>query len=283
MKHLPGLLSGKGTYFLTAGAAILFLLVSCATVPLTERRAIHLVSEQELTTLSLQEYSKILKDSKLSTDPANIQMVKNVGARIARATEELLKDQGRADEVRNYKWEFNLIQDDKTVNAWCMPGGKVAVYTGILPVTQTETGLAVVMGHEIAHAIARHGAERMSQGAVVELGGAAVGAVAGQYGGAAMAAYGLGAQLGVMLPFSRSHEQEADTIGLMLMARAGYDPRGALAFWDRMEAQAGGASSSEFLSTHPSYGTRRSLIAKAMPEALQYYAVAPHASVVSLP
>ena len=274
MKHLPGLLSGKGTYFLTAGAAILFLLVSCATVPLTERRAIHLVSEQELTTLSLQEYSKVLKDSKLSADEAKIQMVKNVGARIARATEELLKDQGRADEVRNYKWEFNLIQDDKTVNAWCMPGGKVAVYTGILPVTQTETGLAVVMGHEIAHAVAQHGNERMSQGLLAQVGGVALSVALSTQpaatSGLFMAAYGVGSQVGFLLPYSRVQESEADRIGLILMARAGYDPKEAVPFWQRMN-QTGGSRPPEFLSTHPAPETRIKEIEAHIPEAMSYY------------
>ena len=275
MKHLPRLLSGKRrTYFLTAGAAILFFLVSCATVPLTERRAIHLVSEQELTTLSLQEYSKVLKESKLSADEAKIQMVKNVGAKIARATEELLKDQGRSDEIQNYKWEFNLIQDDKTVNAWCMPGGKVAVYTGILPVTQTETGLAVVMGHEIAHAVAKHGNERMSQGLLAQVGGAALSVALSTQpaatSGLFMAAYGVGSQVGFLLPYSRVQESEADRIGLILMARAGYDPKQAVPFWQRMN-QSGGSRSPEFLSTHPAPETRIKEIEAHIPEAMSYY------------
>jgi predicted Zn-dependent protease len=244
--------------------------VACATVPYTNRRQLVLVSESEEAALGAQAFRETTREHRVVRGTRDSQLVTDVGRRLAAVS-------GRND----FQWEFALL-DGKDVNAFCLPGGKTAVYTALLPVAKDTNGLAVVMGHEIAHAIARHGAERMSQGAVVELGGAAVGAVAGQYGGAAMAAYGLGAQLGVMLPFSRSHEQEADRIGLLLMARAGYDPRGAIAFWDRMEAQSSGKSPSEFLSTHPSYGTRRALIDKAMPEALQYYAVAPHAPVVAL-
>jgi len=244
--------------------------VACATVPFTNRRQLVLVSPGEEAALGAQAFKETVREHRVVTGTRDSKLVADVGRRLAAVS-------GRTD----FQWEFALLEG-KDVNAFCLPGGKTAVFTALLPVAKDTNGLAVVMGHEIAHAIARHGAERMSQGAVVELGGAAVGAVAGPYGGAAAVAYGLGTQLGVMLPFSRSHEQEADTIGLMLMARAGYDPRGALAFWDRMEAQSSGSSPSEFLSTHPSYGTRRSLIAEEMPEALQYYAVAPHASVVSL-
>ena len=161
---------------LLAGALLgaLLLLSSCATVPLTERRSLNLVSDSELLSLSTQEYAKVLKKSKLSDDPERVQMVRKVGEDIARATEEFLKESGLESEIKNYKWEFNLIEEDKTVNAWCMPGGKVAVYTGILPLTQDENGLAVVMGHEIAHAIAKHGNERMSQALVQQLGGMAL-------------------------------------------------------------------------------------------------------------
>ena len=275
VKHLPkGLPGNRAAVFLTFGAAALFFLSSCATVPLTERRAIHLVSEQELTTLSLQEYSKVLQQSKLSDDRAKVQMVKNVGARIARATEEALKQVGRADEVQKYKWEFNLIQDDKTVNAWCMPGGKVAVYTGILPVTRDETGLAVVMGHEIAHAVAQHGNERMSQGLLAQMGGVALSVALSTQPAATsslfMAAYGVGSQVGFLLPYSRVQESEADRIGLILMAMAGYDPRQAIPFWQRMN-ETGGARPPEFLSTHPAPETRIQEIQAHINEALKYY------------
>jgi len=171
----------------------------------------------------------------------------------------------------SFAWEFVLLDGDE-VNAFALPGGKTAVYRGILPVARTTAGLAVVMGHEIAHAIARHGAERMSQGLLVGLGGEILGAAAGggAEGGAVLAAYGLGSQLGVMLPFSRSQESEADVIGLMLMAKAGYDPREAIAFWDRMEKR-GGDGPSEFLSTHPSGSTRRMTLQNNLAQALDYY------------
>ena len=254
--------------------ACLILLFSCATVPITERRAIHLVSDQEMTTLSFQEYSKVLQQSKLSPNVAEVQMVRNVGARIARATEDLLREKGMEEDLRNYKWEFNLIDDPKTVNAWCMPGGKVAVYTGILPVTRDETGLAVVMGHEIAHAVAKHGNERMSQGLLAQLGGVALSVALSTQPAAAtdlfLSAYGMGTQVGILLPYSRVQESEADKIGLALMARAGYDPREAVPFWKRMNEK-GGSRPPEFLSTHPAPETRIREIEAFLPEAMKYY------------
>ncbi len=254
--------------------AFLFFLASCATVPITERRTIHLVSDQELTTLSLQEYDKVLKQAKVSQDTGKVQMVKNVGSRIARATEDFLKEQGLAGDVQNYKWEFNLIEDEKTANAWCMPGGKVAVYTGILPFTQNETGLAVVMGHEIAHAVAKHGNERMSQGLLAQMGGVALSVALSSQPAAAqnlfLAAYGAGAQVGFLLPYSRLQESEADRIGLILMAKAGYDPRQAVPFWTRMNAKGGGRPP-QFLSTHPAPDTRIKDIEGHLPEAMKHY------------
>ncbi|HSR12085.1 MAG TPA: M48 family metallopeptidase [Thermodesulfobacteriota bacterium] len=250
------------------------LVASCATVPITERRAIHLVSSSELTSMSLQEYDKVLKQSTLSRDAGKVQMVKNVGARIAKATEDFLREKGLGAEADSFKWEFNLIEDDKTVNAWCMPGGKVAVFTGILPVTRDETGLAVVMGHEIAHAVAQHGNERMSQGLLAQMGGVALSVAlstqAAATQGLFMAAYGAGAQMGFLLPYSRLQEAEADQIGLILMARAGYDPREAIPFWSRMNA-AGGSRTPQFLSTHPAPQTRIKEIEAHLPEAMKYY------------
>jgi predicted Zn-dependent protease len=263
----------KGIIWIAAWAGFL-LLFSCATVPITERRAIHLVSDEEMTALSFQEYTKVIQQSKLSHNPAEVSMVKNVGVRIARATEDLLKEKGMAEDVRNYKWEFNLIDDPKTVNAWCMPGGKVAVYTGILLVAKDETGLAVVMGHEIAHAVAKHGNERMSQGLLAQLGGVALSVALSTQPAATtdlfLSAYGLGTQVGVLLPYSRVHETEADKIGLALMARAGYDPREAVPFWKRMNEK-GGSRPPEFLSTHPAPETRIREIEAYLPEAMKYY------------
>jgi predicted Zn-dependent protease len=251
-----------------------FFLFSCASVPVTERRGLHLVPDSELTTMSYQEYNNVLKKSKLSTDMAKVSMVRRVGQRIATASEQLLVEKGHGDDIRNYKWEFNLIEDDKTVNAWCMPGGKVAVYTGLLFISQDENGLAVVMGHEVAHAIAKHGNERMSQGLLAQFGAIGLSlALAGNPGVTSdifMQAYGAGAQVGFLLPYSRIQESEADHIGLILMAKAGYDPRGAVVLWQRMNAK-GGARPPEFLSTHPAPESRIRNIESLIPEAMQVY------------
>lgn len=251
-----------------------FLIVSCAAAPVTERRGLHLVPDSELTSMSFQEYSKVIKSAKLSTDVAKVGMVRRVGQRIASASEDLLDETGRGNDIRNYKWEFNLIEDDKTVNAWCMPGGKVAVYTGLLPIARDENGLAVVMGHEVAHAIAKHGNERMSQGLLAQFGAIGLSVALARSPGATsdifMQAYGVGAQVGFLLPYSRIHESEADRIGLVLMAKAGYDPRGAIALWQRMNAK-GGSRPPEFLSTHPAPESRIRDIESLLPEAMQYY------------
>jgi predicted Zn-dependent protease len=253
-----------------------FFLFSCASVPVTERRGLHLVPDSELTTMSYQEYNKVLKTSKLSTDMTKVSMVRRVGQRIALASEELLDETGRGTDIRNYKWEFNLIEDDKTVNAWCMPGGKVAVYTGLLPYSQDENGLAVVMGHEVAHAIAKHGNERMSQGLLAQFGAIGLSlALSGSPGATSnifMQAYGVGTQVGVLLPYSRVQESEADHIGLILMAKAGYDPHGAIALWQRMNSK-GGSRPPEFLSTHPAPESRIRNIESQIPEAMKYYKV----------
>jgi len=254
--------------------ALLLLMVGCATVPVTGRKSLNILPDSELLSMSLQEYKDVLKKSKLSNDPAEVQMVKRVGKRIASATEQFFTEKGMKSEIKNYKWEFNLIEDDKVANAWCMPGGKVAVYTGILPITQDATGLAVVMGHEISHAIAKHGNERMSQGLLAQLGAAGLSAALSTNPGATsqifMAAYGVGANVGVLLPYSRIQESEADHIGLILMAKAGYDPREAIPFWKRMNEK-GGNRPPEFLSTHPAPETRIKDIEAKIPEAMKYY------------
>jgi predicted Zn-dependent protease len=253
----------------------LLLILACTTVPVSERRSLSLVPDAELLSLSSQQYNEVLHKSKLSDDPAKVRMVRTVGERIARATEDFMKASGMEADLKNYKWEFNLIQDDKTVNAWCMPGGKVAVYTGILPLTQDDTGLAVVTGHEIAHAIAKHGNERMSEGLLVQLGGTALSVALTKQPAATsqifMTAYGAAANVGFLLPYSRLHESEADRIGLILMAKAGYDPREAIPFWQRMNQQGGGSRPPEFLSTHPAPETRISQIQALIPEAMKYY------------
>jgi predicted Zn-dependent protease len=254
---------------------ILLLIVSCAEVPITHRQSLHIVPDSELMTLSYQQYNQVLHKSRLSTDTQEVATVRRVGARIARVAETFLKEAGQGDTIKNYHWEFNLIEDEKTVNAWVMPGGRAAVYSGILRYTQDDTGLAIVLGHEVGHAIAGHGNERMSQGLLTQLGGTALAVALSQTPQQTqnlfMTAYGTGTNVGFLLPYSRLEESEADHIGLILMARAGYDPRQALAFWERMSKQEGHTQPIEFLSTHPATPRRMENIIRELPEALQYY------------
>lgn len=249
----------------TVLVALLLSVAACQTAPITGRSQLIILPEPQELQMGVQAYQEILKKSKISRDPQQNELVTRVGSRIAQAT-------GRTD----YKWEFTVIQDDKQVNAFALPGGKVAVYTGILPVTKDEAGLATVMGHEVAHAIARHGGERVSQGLLVQ-GGliAAQVAMANRDPQTVQLVTGLlgaGAAVGVVLPFSRAQESEADRLGLIYMAKAGYDPRAAIGFWQRMEqaAQRRG-NPPEFLSTHPSHGTRVRQIEQWIPEAMQHY------------
>lgn len=246
---------------------------SCATVPLTNRSQLNLIPDSEMQAMSYQQYGEFLKENKVSNNQSETEMVKRVGKNIQEAVEQYLNDNSLGHLLDGYAWEFNLVDNDM-VNAWCMPGGKVVVYSGILPVTKNEKGLAVVMGHEIAHAIAEHGNERMSQELLRQAGGIALTVALKdnpeQTRAYWMAAYGLGSEVGVMLPFSRLHESEADRLGLIFMAMAGYNPQEAPEFWERMAAQ-GGQKPPEFLSTHPSDETRISNLNKWMPEALGYY------------
>ncbi len=252
----------------------LVLLASCATVPITGRRQLSLIPESQMLSMSYQEYDTFLKSSTLSRDAAKTALVKRVGAKTQAAVETYFTRQGMSERLAGYRWEFNLIESEE-VNAWCMSGGKVVVYSGLLPVAQDEAGLAVVMGHEIAHAIAGHGGERMSQQMVAQLGGAALDVAMQskpeQTRQLWMAAYGAGAQFGALLPFSRQQESEADRLGLIFMAMAGYDPRASVAFWTRMAAASGGAKPPEFMSTHPSDQTRIANLNKLLPEAQTYY------------
>lgn len=256
-------------------AAILMLLIvqACSTVPLTGRKQLNLVPESEMMSMSFSSYSDFLKANKLSTDQAATEMVTSVGKDIAAAVTKYFADNNLSDRLQGYQWEFHLVED-KTPNAWCMPGGKVVVYSGILPYTQDKNGLAVVLSHEIAHAVARHGNERMSQELVAQFGNVALNEVLkekpDQTKSIFSAAYGLGAQYGVMLPFSREHELEADKLGLIFMAMAGYDPQTAIPFWERM-SQIGGQKPPEFMSTHPADATRIAKIKAALPEAMKYY------------
>lgn len=250
------------------------LVWSCSTVPITGRSQLNLVSESEMQSMSYQQYDQFLKENKLSNDANATAMVRRVGVRIQRAVEQYMNDNKMSEHLAGYDWEFNLIES-KDINAWCMPGGKVVIYTGILPVTKDETGLAVVMGHEIAHAVAKHGSERMSQGLVAQgLGTALSVALASEPETTQqlwMTAFGVGAQYGALLPFSRTQESEADHLGLVFMAMAGYDPRAAVPFWERMAEASGGGKPPEFMSTHPSDETRVNNLTKLMPEALKYY------------
>lgn len=256
--------------------SVLFLLflIGCSTVPITGRKQLSFIPQGQLLTLSDQSYKDVLSKSTISSDAAWKQKVTDVGQKIAASAETFMRENGMEKDLANYKWEFNLIDDPKTVNAFCMPGGKIVVYTGILPVVQDENGLATVMSHEVAHAIANHGGERMSQQLVVQLGGMglaqAVKTKPEMTQKILMQVYGAGSQVGVLLPYSRSHESEADHIGLILMARAGYDPKTAVAFWERMNAL-GGAKAPELLSTHPASSRRISDIEKEIPEAEKYY------------
>jgi predicted Zn-dependent protease len=246
----------------------------CSTVPITGRSQLNLIPASEINALSFQQYDEFLRTNKLSTDAEKTAMVKRVGVNIQRAVETYFAQNNLSKELRGYAWDFNLIESPE-VNAWCMPGGKVVVYTGLLPIAQDETGLAVVMGHEIAHAIAQHGNERMSQGLLQQLGGVALSVALKDEPALTqnlfMAAYGVGTTVGVMLPFSRKHESEADRLGLIFMSMAGYNPNAAVDFWTRMSAMKGGAQPPEFLSTHPSDATRIADINKHLPEALKFY------------
>ncbi len=254
--------------------ACLLLLSACSTVPITGRSQLNLIPGSSMLSMSLQQYDQFLKEHKLSTNQEQTQMVKRVGLKIQNAVERYFASNGLSSQLANYKWEFNLVED-KQLNAWCMPGGKVVVYTGILPVTKDETGLAVVMGHEIAHAIAEHGNERMSQGLMAQMGGVALSTALSTQPAATqqlwMAAYGLGSQYGAILPYGRLQESEADHLGLIFMAMAGYAPNEAVGFWQRMAAQKGGNTTPEFLSTHPADATRIQNIQRLIPEAMKYY------------
>lgn len=261
----------KKLFFALMTAAL--LLSSCGSVPITGRRQLNLVSDQEILSSSLSQYSSYMQGAKMSGNTTQSAMVTRVGKKIAAATESYLKANGLADEVKNFSWEFNLVQDNQ-LNAFCMPGGKIVVYEGLMKIISSDDELAVVLGHEVAHAVAKHSNERMSQQLVAQygaqvLGGmlsnksAAVQTIAGQV-------YGIGAQYGMMLPFSRKHESEADYMGLILMTIAGYNPDVAVGFWQKMSG-GGQSATPEFMSTHPSDKTRISDIQKSLPDIKKKY------------
>jgi len=271
--------------FLSLFAGSTVGLLACATNPYTERSQLLLVSESQEMQLGAQAYEQVLKDPKLkiSQDPREVDPVKRVAARIIEAA----KQSRYADTARKFDWEVSVIKDDKTMNAFALPGGKIAVYTGIFPVAKNEAGLAAILGHEVIHALARHGAERMSQGMLAQVGLEVANiALATKTNPAAaqavMAALGLGVNVGVLLPFSRSHESEADHIGLLLAAQAGYDPHEAVHVWERMEQLSKGQPP-QFLSTHPGHGTRIKQLEEWMPEALTYYQPQPGMQTADLP
>jgi len=253
---------------------LLLCLSACSTVPITGRSQLNLIPGSSMLSMSLQQYDQFLKEHKVSTDQQQTATVKRVGAKIRQAVERYFATSGLSQHLSDYKWEFNLV-DDPQVNAWCMPGGKVVVYSGILPVARGDAGLAVVMGHEIAHAIAEHGNERMSQGLLAQMGGVALSTALATKSAETqqlwMSAYGVGAQYGAIMPYGRMQESEADHLGLIFMAMAGYDPNEALGFWERMAAKKGGQSPPEFLSTHPSDSTRIENIRRLIPEVVRNY------------
>lgn len=250
--------------------------VACSTNAITGRKQFKLVPESELQAMANQQYSTFLSSNKVLSTSTNkdAEMVRRVGQRIANAVTSYYKGIGKPDLLEGFNWEYKLVED-KAVNAWCMPGGKIVVYTGLLPITQNEAALAVVMGHEVTHAIFQHGNERMSSGLIQSLGGVALQvAVANKPAETQnlfLGAYGAGTQVGIMLPFSRKHELEADRYGIRWAAMAGYNPREAIALWERMEKAGNGQKPPEFLSTHPAEGHRIDELNKYMAEALTYY------------
>jgi len=252
----------------------LLLLSSCSQVAITGRKQLNLVPDLVMHSMSFQSYDEFLSQNKLSSNAQQVGMVKDVGLRIQKAVEQYCAENGLSSRLKGYNWEFNLVEDPN-VNAWCMSGGKVVVYTGLMPVAQTEAGLAVVMGHEIAHAFAKHGAERMTQGLIVEMGGMALSTALSkrpeQTKELFMRSYGIGTQYGILLPYSRLHETEADHLGLIFMAMAGYNPNEAVVFWERMASAKKGAWAPELLSTHPADVTRIRKIKELIPEAMEYY------------
>ena len=233
--------------------AVVSLMIACSTNPFTGKKTLALVPNSQIFPMAFQQYDQFLSENNVVTGTPEAQMIQNIGQKISTASERWLNANGYAGYLKDYQWEYNLV-DDPTVNAWCMPGGKIVFYSGILPIADGEAGIAAIMGHEVAHALANHGQQRMSAGQLQ-----ALGAVAGNVALSKdpknqeifNTAYGIGSTVGVMLPFSRGHESEADRIGLTLMAIAGYDPMEAAFLWERMKANSGGNAPPEFLSTHP--------------------------------
>jgi len=259
------------------GIGMTLLIFACAENPFTGKSTLALVSNSEILPSAFQQYNKFLSENKVIVGTADAKKVETIGTKIKVAAEKWLNANGKSGYLNDYRWEYKLVEN-KEVNAWCMPGGKIVVYSGILPITKDDAGLATVLGHEVSHALANHGQQRMSAGLIQQLGGAGVAAATGgkdeKTQQLAMTAYGVTTQFGGMLPFSRSHESEADMIGLTLMAIAGYNPDQSVVFWSRMSANSGGKAPPEFLSTHPSDATRianlKALIPQAKAEAAKF-------------
>ena len=246
------------------------LIFSCATNPLTGKKTLNFVSNSELFPSAFQQYGAFLKENKVIAGTTDAKRVETIGMKIKAAAEKYLASLGQPEYLKDYRWEYKLVES-KEVNAWCMPGGKIVVYSGILPITKDDSGLATVMGHEVAHALANHGAQRMSASQLQAIGAVGVALATGNQTAEKQQMwqqfYGVGSQVGVMLPFSRSHETEADKIGLTLMAISGYNPDQAVIFWSRMAASSGGKAQPEFMSTHPSDATRIANLKALIPEA----------------
>ncbi len=251
----------------------MLLLASCGSVPLTGRRQMLLVSDSEVLSASLTQYDEYMKSAQKSTDKTKTAIVERVGKKIAAATEQYLKQNGLSNEIANFKWEFNLVKSDD-INAFCMPGGKIVVYEGLLPLVSSDDELAVVLGHEVAHAVAKHSNERMSQEILAQYGASVVDAALSNQSTVVHSigntVFGLGAQLGVMLPYSRKHELEADYMGLVFMTMAGYNPETAISFWHKMAAASGNSKMADFMSTHPNDNKRISEIQRYLPEMEKY-------------
>lgn len=251
-------------------------IASCSQNAITGRNQLTLYNEADIQSMAAQQYQQFLTENKVvsTSGSKDAEMVRRVGQRLVNAINSYYSSQGKTSELEGYKWEYNLVNSQE-VNAWCMPGGKIVVYTGLLPITQNEAALAVVMGHEIAHALAKHGNERMSQGALQQMGQQALSVAIANKSAAAqnilLSAYGIGSNVGAMLPFSRKQELEADHYGLIFSSMAGYNPQEAIALWERMKAAAGSSKPPEILSTHPAEDTRIQKLREMMPEAMKYY------------
>ncbi len=276
----------RGCTALSCSLLLSILVTGCQTNPYTNRSQLLLMPSGQMSQMGAAQYGEVLQDPKvvISQDPREIEPVKRVAARIIEAA----KRSKYGDVAKGFDWEVTVIKDDNTKNAWALPGGKIAVYTGIFPMAKNEAGLAAIMGHEVVHALAEHGGERMSQGLITQLGMTAAAIALSTQGlnpalnELGMQAMGLGVQAGILLPFSRKHESEADYVGILLAGEAGYDPREAIHIWERMAAASDGAPP-EFLSTHPAHETRIADLTKWMPEAMGLYEKAPKASVANLP